>query len=339
MRFGFEYFPVSRLRRSVRFLLLLLPSLGISACDAAGRSDREVPTLPTRERWTLRFDQNDVAADFDDVFLLDTIVLTVESSTAQISAFETDSGHQLWKRGQRGAGPGEYLEPKQLFGYSPNLVGVVDTRQGRITLLRGDGTTDRLITGERATGDLTNVCGSNDGTILAVRLPQFEIVRIDEQPEATVLYRLGWPVPIYNETPLLQQGLFARSREGDCVVYQPRGDFFFSVVGDSLPTDRFHRYSQPYPAQTLDRTKQYPQISPGGVAAAYAVVKADSLFVLRGGITKGDKGRVDVYLLQTGERVAQFTLPPQTYKFDVEGDRLIVLQSTESGSLLTLYQR
>src|SRR5690606_32559114 len=114
----------------------------------------EPSALPLQERWTLRFDQPEIAADFDDIFILKDRVLTVESSTAQDSAFSLDDGKQLWKKGRSGAGPGEYLEPGQLFGFSSELVGVVDTRQGRITLLRSDGSIGEIITGERVAGDL-----------------------------------------------------------------------------------------------------------------------------------------------------------------------------------------
>lgn len=323
--------------RSFPFLAICV---ALSSCTGSAPAvEGEPPALSLKERWTLRFDQSDVAADFDDIFILGDRVLTVESSTAQVSAFALDDGEALWKIGRRGAGPGEYLQPSQLFGFSKDLVGVVDTRQGRITLLRGDGSVGHMITGERVAGDLTNVCGTFNESMLAVRLPQFEIIRITEQPEAKVLYTLRWPVPIYNETPLLQQGLFAKARNGQCVVYQPRGDFFFAVDGDSLRTDSFHRYAKAYPPQKLDRTQQFPRISPGGFAAGYAVVKDDSIFILRGGIAKEDEGMVDIYLLSTGERVAIATLPAKTYKFDVAGAHLVVLQNTDSGSHLTVYDR
>ncbi len=326
--------------RSHCYIPLLLLGAALLACTSNKTAQEEEPiVLSLRERWTQQFDEPDTAADFDDIFLLGHRVVAVESSTASISAFSLDSGEPLWKKGRRGAGPEEYLEPRQLFGYYPNFVGVVDSKQGRITLLREDGSLERVITGERVVGDLTNVCGAREGVMLAVRLPRFEVIKISEQPEAQVLYELRWPVSTYNEAAALQQGLFARSRDGQCVVFQPRGDFFFAVRGDSLRLDSFHRYAKPFPAQTIDRTQQFPRISPGGIAAAYAVVKSDTLFVLRGHIAPDDVGKVDVYLLGTGKRVAVLALPPQSVVFDVADSHLLVLQNTDNGSLLTLFDR
>jgi hypothetical protein len=123
------------------------------------------------------------------------------------------------------------------------------------------------------------------------------------------------------------------------VVFQPRGDFFFEFAGDTMPHASLKRYAKPYPPQTLDKTGRFPRVKPGGMAAAQAVVKGDTVFVLRGGIANSDEGKVDAYLIATGVRVAEFQLPKMTYTFDVLDNHVVVVEETEEGSILRLYSR
>lgn len=321
-------------RLTMALLLSLCGCVAHENPSKSGLGDSEL-----RPIWTVDLTTAETSADLDDIFIERDRVLTVQANDASVMAFDRSSGRKVWEKRTRGAGPGEFLSPRQLFGFGEGLVGVVDNRQGRITVLKTDGNVDRILGGERTAGDLTNVCGTYDGHLLAVRLPLFEIIRINDEPEAQSLFRLNWPTPIFNESPMLQQGLFAKDHAGRCVVYQPRGDFFFELLADSLSAGQFRTYAQSYPPQKIDRTKQFPRVSPGGIAAAYAVVKHDTVFVLRGGINKSDEGVVDAYLLATGQRVSQFQLPTTTYKFDMLDDHVLVLETSDEGSILRLYAR
>lgn len=327
-----------------RLILLLAAAIAAAACTApeprAAGEPAAVDTLTIVERWSKRFDTADSPADFDDARLFRGQVVAAESSTHRVRAFDASTGDERWVQGKKGEGPGEYVGISQLLPFSTDLLAVVDRSVGRITLLRPDGSLDRVIAGERTAGDLTNVCSTQDGSLLAVKPPRFDVVRIDSAPQARTLYRLQWPNPTYNESMLLQQGLFANSHEGTCVIFQPRGDYFFAVDGDSLPPlDRMLRYVTPYPAQRIDRSKRFPTASPAGIAAAWAAVQGDSAFVMRWGDVEADRGLVDVYLLSTGRRVAVFRLPRDVYRFDVHGNTLLTLRLTEEGSVLTVYDR
>lgn len=292
-----------------------------------------------RELWSKSFQKEPEIADFDDMVLLEDKLLVVESKTATIAALAIADGSKVWTAGKRGAGPGEYLEPRYFVARPDGKVGVVDIRQGRITVLDAAGSVAEMITGERVIGDLNNACSRKDGSIIAIKMPLFDVVKIDDRPASTLLFRLLWPVSIYNQTPMLQQGLFARSREGRCVIFQPRGDFFFELDGERLPNGDFNRYFTPYPPQRIDRSGKVPRAIPGGGAAQYAAMRGDTIFVLRGGPAKKDLGIVDAYVLPGGERVSSFTLPRETYVFDVVGDRVAALVSTEDGSILSVFSR
>ncbi|MBL0937575.1 MAG: 6-bladed beta-propeller [Gemmatimonadaceae bacterium] len=312
-----------------------------SGCDESSPdSVSHAIDLPLHEQRVVSFQREPNVAYFDDVVFVDDKMLVVESTTASVSAFNVSDGRRAWTVGRKGAGPGEYLEPRFFVARPDATVGVIDVRQGRITVLNpSDGSVKEVVSGERVTGDLNNVCGRIDGSFLAIKMPQFDVVRIDERPESTPLFRIQWPVETYNQSPMLQQGLFARSRDGRCVVFQPRGDFFYEVDGDSLPRNKFHRYAIAYPPQQIDRSQRTPRAIPGGGAAQYAALKGDTLFVLRGGPSKNDLGKVDLYLLASGARIGTLLLPSETYIFDVKGSSIVTLVNTDEGSVLTLYQR
>jgi hypothetical protein len=311
-----------------------------SAC--ANERDAKVPTpvnTSLHVEWSRSFQVEPLVADFDDAVFAGGQVVLVESATASILALDATDGKEKWRVGRRGAGPGEYLAPTFAFQLPDTTVGIVDSRQSRITVLNQDGSTRLMLTGEKVSGDLNNICTESDGSLLAIRMPFFDVVKIDNSPVAKDLFRVRWPLAIYNQTPMLQQGLFARSRNGRCVLFQPRGDYFQEIVNDAWSDSRFHRYVTPYPSQTLDVSGRIPRAIPGGGAAQYAVVAGDTLFVLRGGPTEADRGLVDGYQLESGQRASTFRLPKNTYIFDIHGSKVIALVSEESGSVLTLYTR
>jgi hypothetical protein len=164
-----------------------------------------------------------------------------------------------------------------------------------------------LITRESVAADLKSLYLLRGAALLAVRYPGMEVVRVDSAGPSVVLDSLYWPNRTYNEVPSLKQGRFARSHDGHCVLWQVKGDFYSPLPGED--GRRFHRYVTPYPAVTIDRSGAIPRALKAPGAAVSAALAADTLFVLRGSVSRQPSGVVDLYDVRRGQWIKSLAVP------------------------------
>lgn len=192
-------------------------------------------------------------------------------------------------------------------------------------------------TGEALAADLNSLCRDRTRGWLAVRYPAMEVVRLDVTGPATVVDSLWWPETPFNEVPVLRQGRFARSHEGRCVLWQVMGAYFSVLSEDGRHA--FHRYVTPYPAVSIDRSGALPTARGAPGAASSAALLGDTLFVLRGSITRQDHGIVDVYDLGSGRWITSLAVALATVGIDVAPGVLVALTSDDSGARVIAYAR
>ena len=326
--------PVSILRFISALVVVAVASCSRGAQDQAGRrfTDLSAPSLSILSTDRL------MSSDVDDALLVGTNIVFLQATDARVTAVNGASGRVAWMFGARGAGPGEFAAPSGLFGRIGGGVGVVDPRQGRITLLTSTGELDGSISGTLLDREPHNVCDAGATGLLAIRLPRFDIVRATFEGEVLVQDSLVWPDERMNHVMQLQQGLFARSRGGRCVVFAVRGDFWAEFDVLTTKPKGFFRYLETFEFPKIVKQRNgFSVLEDSRTSATYAAVSGDHLFVLTGG-DDATKGRIiDVYALADGAYHHSIRLPRPAYEIDVDGNRLLVLERTDDGARLDLY--
>lgn len=331
--------PLRRFARGCAVGLLLGGSL--HACDrqsvvvAAPGDTTETVT----ERWTVRFFDDERFHDFAELLVQEDRVLLLDDTDATVHARDLRTGDSLWIAGRRGGGPGEFLTPDELVDAGPGRFGVADSQQGRLTVFNGPDLDQDAATWP-LDGQLNSFCREATGSIVAIRPGLMKIVRLRTETLPEVVDSIVWPVPLYNEVPGLRQARFARSREGRCIVWQPKGDYFFEFSTSRTSGPVFRRYADPYPTPQVDRSGPAPRAVSAPGAAKDAAVFGDSLFVLRGSLYAGPGAMVDVYDLGTGRRTTSLAIPHEdAFQIDVAEGVLVVHRSTERGSIVSVFDR
>jgi len=279
-----------------------------------------------------------MGSDVEDALLDGPNVVLLQSGDARVAAVNAKTGEVVWSFGRRGAGPREFAAPSALFARKGGGVGVIDPRQGRITLLTRSGELENSISGELLEKEPHAVCDAGQDGLLAIRLPDFELVRASLPGRIMLRDSLVWPDERMNRVYLFRQGFFARSREGRCVAFAMRGEFFGEVDALTAKPQRFFRYRDRFIyAEPVPQKNGPPVVKDSRTAASYAAVSGEWLYVLGGG-TDSTKGReIDVYALATGAYSYSITLPRTAYEIDVDAGRLLVLEWPDSGSRIDVY--
>lgn len=307
-----------------------------SGCERhADNASTTVAPQQVVEKWTVRFDQQERFQEFAEMLLNGDRVLLLDEADATVTALSVQRGDSLWVRGKRGAGPGEFMAPNELVHGGVDRFGVADDQHGRLTVFSGNVDESATLQLE---GQMNSFCRETSGATLAIKFGEMVLVRLRRNAVPEPIDTIRWPVPHYNEFIVLRQARFARSQEGRCVVWQPRGDYFFELRPPSTANREFRRYAEPYPAPKVDRSGARPRLLPSPSAAKDAAIFADSLFLLRGSMYTGPGALVDVYSLQSGQRVKSLLLPnADAFQIDVTSGLLVVHRSTENGSVISAY--
>jgi hypothetical protein len=314
--------------------------LSLHGCDrqpAVAALDEFTETAT--ETWTVRFDVDEQFNDFAEMLVQGNEILLLDAADATVHARDLQKGESRWIAGRRGAGPGEFMMPDELVDAGPGRFGVADSRQGRLSVFDGPDMDEPAGT-LPLEGQLNSYCREATGAIIAIRFGDMKVVRLRNDAPPEVVDSIVWPVPLYNEVLGLRQARFARGREGRCIIWQPKGDYFFEFDASPGSKPEYRRYAEPYPSPQIDRSGPYPRALSAPGAAKDAAVLGDLLFVLRGSMFAGPGGMVDVYQLTTGRRIKSLSIPhDDAYQIDVAEGVLVVLRSTERGSILSAYAR
>jgi hypothetical protein len=296
-------------------------------------------TETVTERWTVRFDDDERFHDFAELFVQEDGVLLLDDTDATVHARDLRTGDSLWTTGRRGGGPGEFQAPDELVDAGPGRFGVADSQQGRLTVFDGPAVDEDAETWALH-GQLNSFCRDATGSMFAIQFGVMKVVRLRTEASPEVVDSVVWPVPVYNEVLELRQARFARAREGRCVVWQVKGDYFYEISAASASGPVFRRYADPYPTPRIDRSGRSPRAVSAPTAAKDAAVFRDSLFVLRGSMYAGPGALVDVYGLGTGRRIKSLAIPHEdAFQIDVAKGVLVVHRSTERGSIVTVFDR
>ena len=226
-----------------------------------------------------------------------------------------------------------------MFVANDREFGVTDPQQSRITFFSNDGKISRIIADRRSQGDLNSLCHANNRALLAIHLPEFSIRDLSQDSNPVVVDSITWPVPEFNEAAELRQGRFARSRNGKCIVYQGKGDFFFLYSDDNLAQRTYHQYVTDFPKPTIDKRNRFPRALGVKGVAQDAAVYEDTLFVLRAVQQSDSSSIVDMYSITSGAHLCSLVLPNDAFKIDVGTDLIVVLRASESGSIVSVFDR
>jgi hypothetical protein len=288
-------------------------------------------------RWARHYDADEDYADFQELLVWNGKVLLLEPGDASVRALDVANGAVLWTVGRQGAAPGEFVRPDELVDLGARGFGVLDARQGRMTVVDSTGNVTSLITSESVAADLNSLCLLRGAALLAVRYPGMEVVRVDSAGPSVVVDSLYWPNGTYNEVPSLKQGRFAKSHDGHCVLWQAKGDFYSPLSADD--GRRFYRYVTPYPEVAIDRSGAVPRALKAPGAAVSAALAGDTLFVLRGSVSRQSNGVVDLYDVKHGQWIKSLAVPADAIGIDVSSDVLVVLAANDRGTRVIAYAR
>jgi len=265
-------------------------------------------------------------------------IILLQPQDARVISLDVATGRPRWSTGRRGAGPGEFVHPQSLFARVGGGVGVVDSRQGRITLLTSTGEVAAEVGGEIMGKEVQNVCDAGAAGLLALQLPNFGLLHANTRGKLRRRDLLVWPDSVMNRDPYMKQAYWASSRDGQCVLFAMMGNFFAEYDAESLKPRKFHEYLVPfvYPKPVGERNG-FPTYDAKGSSAGSGVIFNGDLYVLYGGQREPYYRIIDVYLISSGVYRHSILLPRKTYAIDILDDRLLVVEISEEGQAVAVY--
>lgn len=278
-----------------------------------------------------------LATDVRDALLVGGRIVTLQPDDARVRAIDAQTGVVSWMFGVRGAGPGEFAAPSSMFVRENGGVAIIDPRQGRLTLLTASGELESNLSGAFTAHEVHNGCDTHGVGTLGIHVPAQELVRSNVNGAVTARRALIWPDPRQHQHIVFQQGLFARSRDGQCVLYSVRGNYFATIDPVTLMPGPFHKYIEGFDFPPIEIKNGQPMVTDSRVAATFAALHASRLYVLAGGGGKMDSRIVDVYRHADGSYEYSFELPRSAYEIDVEDGLLLVLEWPDTGTRLAVY--
>ena len=270
--------------------------------------------------------------------LVDDQIVLLQPHDARILALDVVTGQTKWSAGRRGAGPGEFLQPQSLFPRAGSGIGVVDSRQGRITIFSSSGSLVSEVTGDMFGREVQNVCDAGEHGLLALQLPYFGVVRANDEGKVVLRDSLVWPDTTMNRSTYFRQAFWANSREGRCVTFAMMGNYFAEFDAVALKPLAFRPYLVPlkFPKPVGERNG-FPTYDAKGSSAAAGVISEDNFYVLYGGQREPYYRIIDVYALTDGAYRYSMMLPRQAYFIDVAGGSLLVIEISEEGQAISVF--
>jgi hypothetical protein len=270
--------------------------------------------------------------------LVDDQIVLLQPQDARIIALDAVTGRPTWSAGRRGAGPGEFFQPQSMFPRVGGGFGVVDSRQGRITLFSAAGAVVGEVTGDMFGREVQNVCDTGDYGLLVLQLPYFGVVRANVQGKIVKRDSLVWPDTTMNGSTYFRQAFWANSRGGRCVTFAMMGNYFAEYDAVALLPRAFRPYVVPlkFPRPVGERNG-WPTYNARVSSAGAGAISDKDFFVLYGGQREPYDQIIDVYTLADGAYRYSMKLPRKTYFIDVLGGRLLTIETTEEGQSISLF--
>ncbi len=111
-----------------------------------------------------------------------------------------------------------------------------------------------------------------------------------------------------------------------------RGQYFSEVDRTSLHLDRIQKYAEPIRLPMIVRKNGQTGLVEDQTTDLGAVVNNAKIFVLFGGSTDKAEQQIDVYDQRTGLYIWSIALRRKVSRFDIQGDRLVVIERGEDGN-------
>ncbi len=329
------------MQRLHHLLLLSVITLVTIGCGEAKlppfkRNFRYVLSKP---QWTSSSIAGMDSADVSDVFILDTTVVVLQTGLARLIGMDPLSGTVRWRAGRQGVGPAEFLLPNQLVILPPDRFGVIDNRAARMLIFNVRGEYLTSVSGELFKHEVNGVCPSQNDEYLTVQILSASIVRASRIGAVLRQSHVQWPDPKLDSAIQLSQTNFARvhEREARCLLHTIRGQYFSEVDRTSLYLDRIQKYAEPIRLPMIVRKNGQTGLVKEQTTGIGAVVNNAKIFVLFGGSTDKAEQQIDVYDQRTGLYIWSIALPQKVSRFDIQGDRIVVVERTADASVIASY--
>ena len=228
------------------------------------------------------------------------------------------TGRLEWIYGTAGAGPGEFLNPRDIALDQESRTWVLDPRTARITVIGADGRGEMLIPLDRLQYSPSAFVPHPDGSAtLVVANGEAPLVRVG--PEGRVLDQLAFPWPDHAKlSPLAAQVYTANDPATDhWVAAYSLGDGFYlygagTEVGDRIP------FVEPVPFAVVatsqrtvgpGRTERTSSIVDPIFAATSVTISPERIYMLFAGRSELRGRIVDSYSRRDGAYIESVVLP------------------------------
>ena len=333
-RFAGSSFPTSP-ARLLAIILLAWATTGCGGADAA-RAATDGPG-GSRLLYPLNWDTVWVAggSERDSLLLMPSAmaataerVYVADLAASRLVALDARDGSLAWTGGRKGAGPGEFRDPRALAATPDGGAVVADIGNARLSFFDRDGALAREVAFP-GVGYVASVCPLADGSLLMSTL-QRQNPLLHMEADGTVLARhpLPWP-DLRDAHPMAVTAQLAPTPDhGGCVLALTRGRGF-AVFRDG--EFRTHPYVESFDLPEVEMVREgntmTSTISSHRIAARDVDVAGDTVFVTFAGESPVAGHVVDVYTLADG-----------AYRFSHRHDRPIQQSARSGGAFLLMHE-
>lgn len=310
--------------------LMALLSLAIISAPACSDDPKQINQLPVGEQ-----ERSVVELAWDTIFQIggtesDTLLQMTSRPVADSTGFTVvdvyakrvlrfdHAGRLEWTYGNAGAGPGEFLNPRDIALDREGRTWVLDPRTARITVIGADGRGEALIPLDGLQYSPDALVPHPDGSAtLVVANGETPLVRIG--PEGQVLEQLAFPWSDHVRlSPLAAQVYTANDPATDLwVAAYSLGDGFYLYGEGTAVADRIP-FVEPVPFAVVTtnqrtvgpgRTERTSRIVDPIFAAMSVTVSPERIYVLFAGRSEHRGRIVDSYSRHDGTYIESVALP------------------------------
>jgi hypothetical protein len=249
-------------------------------------------------------------------------IIVFDFGDMTLSSFAMD-GRSQWSRGRKGAGPGEFGNPSDLFVDAEGAIHVLDPANARVTVYSHDG---RYLRAVRTTERLHRLVVRSDGAIIAAPLASRFLVAFGD--DGNTRHTAAIPGEMSELSSLLRENLLLHANRSTLLVLHDWSTRTFVVRPSDLTVMRAGELlaPQPFPPVLTQKVGAYAVTRVDPKAKRWlqtATLAGDTLMVVdrRPGAARS----IDYYDARTLSYLASRPAPEFLVRMSVAGDLLVGL--------------
>lgn len=290
-------------------ILSVLAVVAVSACKGANQQSagaaggsRTIRPTTWDTLWAIGGEQDSLLLMPGPMASTARRVYVADLAESRLVALDPADGSLAWIAGRKGAGPGEFRDPRALAATPDGGAVVADIANARFTFVSPDGRVTRELQFP-GVGYVSSMCALADGSLLLATMePGRPLVHMAPDGSVRGRHPLPWP-DLGDAHPLATTARLATAPDHrSCVLALTRGRGFASFRDGAFRTFAYREaFELPGVEVTREGASVSSTITSTRIAASDVDVVGDTVFVTFAGESDGAGRLVDVYTLPGGE--------------------------------------